>query len=198
MWLQPIYSLKVTLEIFIHRNSTGILKIIAKGHQVLLYMNGYWHVTSQDWSKRYSFHSKCYFSFLTPYLNVPGSTISTPKSYDEHPRQVKYGSLPPPPSCQSPLSPTEFFDLRRQRQFSDRPPGHAGPNFLYLYWSFVNKGKLVLAGLWAAEKLSAILRALCLAIRYLKYELIVIFIYDIFFCNAIESKTSNRAFFPRS
>ena len=97
MWLQPIYSLKVTLEIFIHRNSTGILKIIAKGHQVLLYMNGYWHVTSQDWSKRYSFHSKCYFSFLTRNLKVTGSTISTPKSYDEHPRQVKYGSLPPPP-----------------------------------------------------------------------------------------------------
>ena len=33
------YSLKVTLEIFIPRNSTGILKIIAKGHQVLLYLN---------------------------------------------------------------------------------------------------------------------------------------------------------------
>ena len=30
------YSLKVTSEIFIHRNNTGILKIIAKGQQVLL------------------------------------------------------------------------------------------------------------------------------------------------------------------
>ena len=45
------YSLKVTLEIFIHRNSTEILKIITKGQQVLLYMNGYWHVTSQERSK---------------------------------------------------------------------------------------------------------------------------------------------------
>ena len=35
------YSLKVTLEISIHRNSTGTLKIIAKGQQVLPYMNGY-------------------------------------------------------------------------------------------------------------------------------------------------------------
>ena len=30
------YSLKVTSEIFIHRNNTGILKIIAKGQRVLL------------------------------------------------------------------------------------------------------------------------------------------------------------------
>ena len=30
-------------------------------------------------------------------LKVTGSTISTPKSYDEHPSQVKYGSPPPPP-----------------------------------------------------------------------------------------------------
>ena len=30
------YSLKVTLEIFIHRNSTGKLKIVAKRQQVLL------------------------------------------------------------------------------------------------------------------------------------------------------------------
>ena len=35
------YSQKVTLEIFIHRNSTRMLKIIAKGQQVLLYINGY-------------------------------------------------------------------------------------------------------------------------------------------------------------
>ena len=30
------YSLKVTSEIFIHRNNTGVLKTIAKGQQVLL------------------------------------------------------------------------------------------------------------------------------------------------------------------
>ena len=35
------YSLKVTSGIFIHRNSTGILKIIAKRQQVLRQMNGY-------------------------------------------------------------------------------------------------------------------------------------------------------------
>ena len=39
------YSLKVTSEIFIHRNNTGTLKIIAKRQQVLLQMNEYWHVT---------------------------------------------------------------------------------------------------------------------------------------------------------
>ena len=32
--------------------------------------------------------------FLPDTLKVTGSTISTPKSYDEHPRQVKYGSPP--------------------------------------------------------------------------------------------------------
>ena len=35
--------------------------------------------------------------FLPDTLKVTGSTISTPKSYDEHPRHVKYGSPPPPP-----------------------------------------------------------------------------------------------------
>ena len=35
--------------------------------------------------------------FLPDTLKVTGFTISTPKSYDEHPRQVKYGSPPPPP-----------------------------------------------------------------------------------------------------
>ena len=35
--------------------------------------------------------------FLPDTLKVTGSIISTPKSYDEHPRQVKYGSPPPPP-----------------------------------------------------------------------------------------------------
>ena len=34
--------------------------------------------------------------FLPNTLKVTGSTISTPKSYDEHPCQVKYGSSPPP------------------------------------------------------------------------------------------------------
>ena len=34
--------------------------------------------------------------FLPDTLKVTGSTISTPKSYDEHPRHVKYGSPPPP------------------------------------------------------------------------------------------------------
>ena len=33
--------------------------------------------------------------FLPDILKVAGSTISTPKSYDEHPRQVKYGSSLP-------------------------------------------------------------------------------------------------------
>ena len=32
--------------------------------------------------------------FLPVTLKVTGSTISTPKSYDEYPRQVSYGSLP--------------------------------------------------------------------------------------------------------
>ena len=32
--------------------------------------------------------------FLPDTLKVTGSTISSPKSYDEHPRQVKYGSPP--------------------------------------------------------------------------------------------------------
>ena len=34
--------------------------------------------------------------FLPDTLKANGSTISTPKSYDEHPRQVKYGSPLPP------------------------------------------------------------------------------------------------------
>ena len=59
-------------------------------------MNGYWHITSRKWSKRYSFDTKCFFS-LPDTLKVTGSTISTPRSYDEHPWQVKYGSPPPPP-----------------------------------------------------------------------------------------------------
>ena len=33
---------------------------------------------------------------------------------------------------QSPLSPIQFFDLRRQQQLSDHPSGHRGPNFLFL------------------------------------------------------------------
>ena len=33
--------------------------------------------------------------FLPDTLKVTGSTISTPKSYDEHPCQVKYGSPTP-------------------------------------------------------------------------------------------------------
>ena len=33
--------------------------------------------------------------FLPDTLKVTGSTFSTPKSYDEHPHQVKYGSPPP-------------------------------------------------------------------------------------------------------
>ena len=53
------YSLKVTLEIFIHRNSTWVLKIIANRQQVLLPMIGYWHAMSWKWSKSYSFVSKC-------------------------------------------------------------------------------------------------------------------------------------------
>ena len=32
--------------------------------------------------------------FLPDTLKVTGSTISTPKSYDEHSRQVKYGRPP--------------------------------------------------------------------------------------------------------
>ena len=32
---------------------------------------------------------------LTQCVKFTTSTISTPKSYDEHPRQVKYGSPPP-------------------------------------------------------------------------------------------------------
>ena len=39
----------------------------------------------------YRFDSKCYF-FLPDTLKVTRSTISTPKSYDKHPRQVKYRS----------------------------------------------------------------------------------------------------------
>ena len=35
-------------------------------------------------------------------------------------------------NCQSPFSPRQFFDLRRQRQLSNRPPDHGGPNFLFL------------------------------------------------------------------
>ena len=34
--------------------------------------------------------------FLPDTLKVTGSTISTPKIYDEHPHQVKYGIHPPP------------------------------------------------------------------------------------------------------
>ena len=39
-------------------------------------------------------------NFLSDTVKVTGSTISTPKSYDDHPRQVKYGNRrprPPPP-----------------------------------------------------------------------------------------------------
>ena len=38
--------------------------------------------------------TQCKF-FLPDALKVTGCTISTPKSYDEHLRQVKYG-IPPP------------------------------------------------------------------------------------------------------
>ena len=34
--------------------------------------------------------------FLPDTLTVTGSTISTPKRYDEYPPEVKYGSPPPP------------------------------------------------------------------------------------------------------
>ena len=51
---------------------------------------------SQEWSKRYNFDPKCCL-FLPDTLKVTGSTISTPKSYGEHPCQVKYGSPTPPP-----------------------------------------------------------------------------------------------------
>ena len=37
-------------------------------------------------------------NFSSWHPEVTGCTISVPKSYDEHPRQVKYGSPPPPPS----------------------------------------------------------------------------------------------------
>ena len=33
--------------------------------------------------------------FFPDTLRVTGSAMSTPKSYDEHPRQVRYGSPPP-------------------------------------------------------------------------------------------------------
>ena len=102
------YSLKVISEIFIRRNSTGKLTIIAKRQQIPLCMNGYWHVTSRKRSKSYSFDSKCYF-FLPNTLKATESTISTPKSYDEHPRQIKYGSLPPPPGIWSSFSFQLFY-----------------------------------------------------------------------------------------
>ena len=35
--------------------------------------------------------------FLPDTLKATGSTISTPKSYDENPHQVKYGESPSPP-----------------------------------------------------------------------------------------------------
>ena len=53
-------------------------------------------------------------------LKVTGSTISTPKSYDEHPSQVKYGSPPPPLGASSnknkrlsytPRSPTYYWPI---------------------------------------------------------------------------------------
>ena len=47
-------------------------------------------------------------SFFPDTLKVTGSTISTPKSYDEHSRQVKYGSPPPPPRAQHQDYPTLF------------------------------------------------------------------------------------------
>ena len=47
--------------------------------------------------------------FLPDTVKVTGSTISTPKSYDEHPRQVKYGSPPPSPRGRS-------FDVAKPNQ----------------------------------------------------------------------------------
>ena len=66
-------------------------------------------------------------------------------------------------NCQSPLSPTKFFDLRRQRQPSDRPPGHGGPNFLFLELEtgFINNPQVRKA----CRPLRPILCALCLAIQ---------------------------------
>ena len=46
--------------------------------------------------------------FLPDTLKVTRSTVSTPKSYDEHPRQVKYGS-PPPPGLPSHADRIEFW-----------------------------------------------------------------------------------------
>ena len=86
------------MEIFMHRNTTGILKIIAKGQ----------HCSSINERKldidmsrlenglKVTVLTESASFFLTDTQKVNGSTISTPKSYVEHPRQVKYGSFPPP------------------------------------------------------------------------------------------------------
>ena len=73
---RQFYSLKVTLEIFTHRNSTGILKIIAKGQQVLLYMNGYIDMSCLKNGLKTQFWLKVLF-FLPDTLKVTRSTIST-------------------------------------------------------------------------------------------------------------------------
>ena len=50
-------------------------------------------------------------SFFPDTLKVTGSTISTPKSYDEHSRQVKYGSPPPSPAGTTPGLPHTFQEV---------------------------------------------------------------------------------------
>ena len=88
---------KLPRKIFIHRNSTGILKTIAKRQQssstnerILTC-----HISKNGLKVTVLVQSANFF--LPSTLKITGSTISTPKSYDEHPRQVKYGSPPPPP-----------------------------------------------------------------------------------------------------
>ena len=58
--------LKLTLEIFIHRNSTGILRIIAKGHQVLLYMKDIDMSHLKNGLKDTVLTQSVIFFFLTP------------------------------------------------------------------------------------------------------------------------------------
>ena len=119
--------------------------------------------------------------------------------------------------CQSPISPTQFFDLRKQRQLSDRPPDHGGPNFPFLELvTFirrdapqVRKTSQPLSGRKIVSDSVCFLPCyplfkVCVYcyfhLRHFIVSLIIIFLLAtrFFFCSKIESRTSNRVFFPRS
>ena len=84
-------------------------------------------------------------------------------------------------NCQSPLSATQFFDLCIQRQLSDRPPGHGGPNFPFLELVTCTRRDPPQARKTCRPLRPRNCQRFCVlcALLSAKYAFIVIFIYDI-------------------